>query len=268
MSDDDKSSAPESAEPSASDSPDIAPTSASPDSKADAASESASEKVAETPADKPAAPVATTEPAEPAFKPSFAFLGIVSAISLALDLGTKWWAKSRLEDISSWNRVVVIKDHLDFVFAKNKGGAWGLLSDENENVRRPFFLLISVAAIAFIVSLFRKLRKDQTALKWGLPLVLGGALGNLVDRIRYGHVVDFIDVYMKSGGREQHWPTFNVADIAIVVGVGLMAVDMFTSRKTTAKVPPASDSDSKPPSKDGAAGADSRPASTGSSNAS
>jgi signal peptidase II len=117
-------------------------------------------------------------------------------------------------------------------------------------VRRPFFLLVSVVAIAFIVMLYRKLEPGQQALKWGLPLVLGGALGNLVDRIRYGHVIDFIDVYAGTGGvadraiqaifgpmREYHWPTFNVADIAICVGVGLMAVDMFTSRNRAKKGP-------------------------------
>jgi signal peptidase II len=64
-----------------------------------------------------------------------------------------------------------------------------------------------------------------------LPLVLGGALGNVFDRIRYGHVIDFIDIHVLIKGREHHWPTFNVADIAICVGVGLMAIDMFTAKK-------------------------------------
>ena len=118
------------------------------------------------------------------------------------------------------------------MFAKNKGGAWGLLQEESESIRKPFFLLISVAAIAFIFSLYRRLNRKQTALKWGLPLVLGGALGNLIDRIRYGHVIDFIDWHAgQLVGSSYHWPTFNVADIVIVVGVGLMAVDMFTTRK-------------------------------------
>ena len=57
--------------------------------------------------------------------------------------------------------------------------------------------------------------------------MLGGALGNLVDRIRYSHVIDFIHAHTKWGGRDHSWPTFNVADIAICVGVGLMAIDMF-----------------------------------------
>jgi signal peptidase II len=120
---------------------------------------------------------------------------------------------------------------VNFIFAKNRGGAWGLLQNETESLRRPFFLIVSVAAIVFIVSLYRKLQRGQTALKWGLPLVLGGALGNLVDRIRYGYVVDFIDIFVRMGDGVEHWPTFNVADISICVGVGLMAIDMFTSRQ-------------------------------------
>ena len=115
----------------------------------------------------------------------------------------------------------------------------------NENVRRPFFLLVSAAAIAFIVTLYRRLQPRQRALKWGLPLVLGGALGNVFDRIRYGHVIDFIDFradwlkkgnelvarYVKDHVVTDHWPTFNVADIAICVGVALMAIDMFTAKR-------------------------------------
>ncbi|AUX43245.1 uncharacterized protein SOCE26_046890 [Sorangium cellulosum] len=178
-------------------------------------------------------------PAAPAYRPSYVFLLSVSAVTLALDLATKWWAKDRLEprpltDLAegarpfALRRIEVIKDHLNMIFAKNHGGAWGILGDESEAIRRPFFLLISLAAIVFIVSLYRKLHPSQIALKWGLPLVLGGALGNLVDRIRYGYVVDFIQVRFTPSFV---WPTFNVADIAIVVGVGLMAIDMFTPRR-------------------------------------
>jgi signal peptidase II len=179
-----------------------------------------------------------------AYKPSYVFLIVVTLVNLVADLWSKHWAKSHFDAVKPGGsrRVVVVEDMMNFIFAKNRGGAWGLLQDETEALRRPFFLIVSVAAIVFIVSLYRKLQKGQTALKWGLPLVLGGALGNLVDRIRYGYVVDFIDIYgnlpawvesigMKPGLR--HWPTFNVADISICVGVALMAIDMFTSRPTT-----------------------------------
>lgn len=163
-------------------------------------------------------------------RPNYIFLAVVAIVSLAADLGTKIWAKGRLEDGPD-HRLEVIPRYMAFTFAKNRGGAWGLLGDQPESVRRPFFFCVSALAIVFIVSLYRRLTPQQTALKWGLPLVLGGALGNLVNRIQYNYVVDFIDVYATWGDRTHHWPTFNVADIAISVGVGLMAVDMFTARR-------------------------------------
>ncbi|MGK3993719.1 signal peptidase II [Sorangium sp. So ce1024] len=178
-------------------------------------------------------------PAAPAYRPSYPFLIGVSFVTLVADLGTKWWAKDRLEPRAlteladaprplTFRKIEVIKDHLNLIYARNHGGAWGILGDESEAIRRPFFLLISLAAIVFIISLYRKLHPSQIALKWGLPLVLGGALGNLVDRIRYGYVIDFIQVRFTP---TFVWPTFNVADIAIVVGVGLMAIDMFSPRR-------------------------------------
>jgi len=186
-------------------------------------------------------------------RPSPTFLAVVSIVSLASDVISKLWAEKRLEGYPGY--VNVIENHLMFVLAKNKGGAWGLLQGQSENVRRPFFLLVSVAAIAFIVTLYRRLLPRQRALKWGLPLVLGGALGNVFDRIRYGYVIDFID-YRSDWIRKMneliqkkdpshivtdHWPTFNVADVAICVGVGLMAVDMLTSRRGKKVVEPAPD---------------------------
>ncbi|MGK4004636.1 signal peptidase II [Sorangium sp. So ce1036] len=184
-------------------------------------------------------------PAAPAHRPAYGFLLAVALITLAADLGTKWWAKDRLEprpltDLAdgvrplALRKIEVIKDHLNLVYAKNHGGAWGILGDESEAIRRPFFLIVSLAAIVFIVSLYRKLHPSQIALKWGLPLVLGGALGNLVDRVRYGYVIDFIQVRFTP---TFVWPTFNVADIAIVVGVGLMAIDMFAPRRAELGAP-------------------------------
>jgi lipoprotein signal peptidase len=171
--------------------------------------------------------------AAPKYRPSYVFLAVVSAVSLVADLATKLWAERRLDGPDAYfHPVELIKGHLDFVLAKNRGGAWGLLQDTPEYVRRPFFLLVSALAITFIVSLYRRLAPNQHALRWGLPLVLGGALGNLVDRIRYSHVIDFIHAHAKWGGRDHSWPTFNVADIAICVGVGLMAIDMFGGGKS------------------------------------
>lgn len=176
-------------------------------------------------------------------RPSPVFLVVLSVATLVADVSTKLWAEARLEGYPGF--IKVLDDHLMFILAKNKGGAWGLLQGQSENVRIPFFLLVSAAAIAFIVTLYRRLQPSQHALKWGLPLVLGGALGNVFDRIRYGYVIDFIDyrsdwikslndfVATRVSGHivTDHWPTFNIADVAICVGVGLMAVDMLTSRR-------------------------------------
>jgi signal peptidase II len=178
--------------------------------------------------------------------PSYVFLLIVSIATLGADVCTKAWAARHLDGypgvVELWN------NHLTLVLARNRGGAWGLLQSTSENVRRPFFLLVSVAAIAFIMTLYRRLTPRQRALRWGLPFVLGGALGNVFDRVRYGQVIDFIDAHALLGGVDRHWPTFNVADIAICVGVGLMAIDMFTSKRSapaarTPRVPPAQSGD-------------------------
>ena len=182
----------------------------------------------------------------PGERPRFLFFGIVAAITLLLDISSKAWAEVVLTARPHHDpSILLIQKHLTLTLAYNKGGAWGLLQDSSELVRLPFFLAVSVLAVLFIVSLYGKLAPGQNALKWGLPLVLGGALGNLSDRITRSSVIDFIDYraewvlgmnkliakLAKGWALTDHWPTFNVADIAICIGVGLMAVDMFTSRR-------------------------------------
>ncbi|HEY3493596.1 MAG TPA: signal peptidase II [Polyangiaceae bacterium] len=198
---------------------------------------------------------ASTQPSEAPLgdRPTFLFFGIIASVSLLADVLTKAWAEIVLsrrpfDDPS----IVLIQKHLTFTIAYNKGGAWGLLQDAPESVRRPFFFAVSVLAVLFIVSLYSKIGRSQRALAWGLPLVLGGALGNLSDRVTRSSVIDFIDYradwvlsmnrailkLVPNWGVTDHWPTFNVADIAICVGVGLMAVDMFTSRRAPERAAP------------------------------
>jgi signal peptidase II len=187
-------------------------------------------------------------------RPTFRFFGIVAAVSLVLDVSSKAWAEIRLYPRGAAPQTIeLVRDHLGFTLAYNPGGAWGLFQHHSEYIRRPFFLMVSLLAIAFIINLYGRLTPQQRALKWGLPLVLGGALGNLSDRIVRSNVIDFIDYQakwieemnrlvakvVKGWTVTDHWPTFNVADIAICVGVGLMAVDMFTSRRgASASLPP------------------------------
>jgi signal peptidase II len=179
--------------------------------------------------------------AEPGQFRAYARLIVVALASFAADIASKEWATRALQGfdpkLRGVKRIEVWRDHLDFVFAQNPGGAWSFLRSLPDVIRRPFFLVVSLAAIVFMVSLYRRVRPEQHGLRWGLPLALGGALGNLVDRIRHGWVVDFIDVYMRTGGTERHWPTFNVADVAIVLGVGMMALDMLLAPKTPSAEP-------------------------------
>lgn len=190
---------------------------------------------ASAPSSSDSAPSASSSSPDAALArhPSYWFLGAVSLLTMAADLGSKTWAERRLERPENYfHPLELIPGNLDFVLAKNRGGAWGLFQDTSESIRRPFFLLVSAAAITFIVTLYRRLGPNQRALRWGLPLVLGGALGNLIDRVRYSYVIDFIHMHLRWGGHDHHWPTYNVADIAICVGVGLMALDMFGSHRS------------------------------------
>lgn len=189
--------------------------------------------------------------------PSYVFFGSLAAVTLLADVVTKAWAEISLTTRPPHDpSIVLVTNHLTFTLAYNRGGAWGLLQSASEYVRRPFFLCVSVAAVIFIVSLYSRLAPMQRALKWGLPLVLGGALGNLTDRIVRTSVVDFIDyrgdwiTKMNEGiaavfpawNVTDHWPTFNVADMCICAGVALMAIDMIGSKHApkTAMPPAAS----------------------------
>ncbi|MGF1510988.1 MAG: signal peptidase II [Myxococcota bacterium] len=106
-------------------------------------------------------------------------------------------------------------------YVENPGAAWGFLRSAPESVRVPFFLLVPVIAAVFILTLYRRLGDGQWLMRVALALVFGGALGNFIDRVHLSYVIDFIDMYIGS----YHWPTYNIADSAISVGVGLMMLE-------------------------------------------
>lgn len=171
-------------------------------------------------------------PFEPASYWLFAIVAIVGAV---LDLASKEWASIVLAGpaprTGGLHEIHVIPGFFSFQYAQNPGGAWSMLRSVPEIWRRPFFLIVSSAASVFIASLYQRVDRRDWLMKWGLPLALGGAVGNLVDRIRRGYVVDFLHAYASWGGRERHWPTFNVADIWIVVGVVLMAISLLGAHR-------------------------------------
>lgn len=116
----------------------------------------------------------------------------------------------------------VVPGFFDLVFVLNPGAAFSFLATLPDSVRNPFFITISVTAVILIL-VYRTRHLQQHALaSLSLALILGGAIGNLIDRLRYGMVVDFLLVHVY----EYHWPAFNVADSAISVGVTLMVLEM------------------------------------------
>ncbi len=192
----------------------------------------------------PSAP-SPKEPTGPRQPASYLFFTVISVVSAGLDLGTKAWATKNLTGFDPVSltpkKIVLIQGYLDFQYAQNPGGAWSMLHTLPEIGRRPFFLMVSTVASVFIAAVYGRIDRRQWAMRWGLPLALGGAIGNLVDRIRNGWVVDFVHFWFKRKAGDFHWPTFNVADVWIVMGVALMAIDLFASRRVRASLPDESD---------------------------
>jgi signal peptidase II len=155
-------------------------------------------------------------------KLKYLILAVVSAIVLLLDQATKIFIDRSMELHSS---ITVVENFFNITYLRNKGAAFGFLA--SSAYRLPFFMMVSVVAVAVIIRVFYKLRPDQKFTAFALALIFSGALGNLIDRIRLGEVIDFLDAHWYN----HHWPAFNVADSAICVGVFLLAVDMFFEEK-------------------------------------
>jgi signal peptidase II len=121
----------------------------------------------------------------------------------------------------------VVEGLFHLTYVRNPGAAFGLFSSHGEAFRRPFFLLVTAVALTVILVVVKRLPHGRPWTTTALSLVFGGAVGNLVDRLRWGEVVDFLDFFWNN----HHWPAFNVADSAITVGMGiLIAVELFGKR--------------------------------------
>lgn len=129
----------------------------------------------------------------------------------------------------------VLENYWHFRYVENPGAAWGILASQPENVRRPFFHLVSLVALGFVLYMYARLGPGQNRMRWALALVMGGALGNFLDRLVRGYVIDFIDWHWRNQPG-MHWPTFNVADAAICVGVGLLILDSLLTRPAAQSV--------------------------------
>jgi len=159
-------------------------------------------------------------------KNKYPWLGGIAVTVLVLDQLTKYLVMRNVPRIGA---VHVIPGLFDLINVRNRGAAFGILSGDHGGWRIALFVIISVAALAVIALLVRSVRDRMTLVSFSL--IAGGAVGNLVDRIRFGEVVDFIDWHYRSW----HWPTFNIADSAITIGVTLLVIDMLFPRKQEAR---------------------------------
>jgi signal peptidase II len=151
---------------------------------------------------------------------------LISGGILVLDQATKFLVDKTMAMHQS---IDLIPNFASFTYLRNTGAAFGFLAGARSSLRIAFFALISSVAIGCIVYLIRGLRPRQKALLVSLSLILGGAIGNLIDRLRLGEVIDFIDLHWY----DIHWPAFNVADSAISIGVALLFIQMLRKGSLT-----------------------------------
>ncbi len=150
----------------------------------------------------------------------------LSVVVILLDQLSKFWITKHFH----FGEVLPLVDCLNLTLVYNTGAAFSFLSDAG-GWQRWFFAILASGVSVMLVIWLAKLSDRQKLLSLSLALILGGAVGNLWDRMAYGHVIDFIDVYYGA----YHWPAFNVADSAITVGAILLVIDNFIPGKETDK---------------------------------
>jgi signal peptidase II len=142
---------------------------------------------------------------------------VIAAVALALDQLTKWIVMTRMAELQE---IPIIPGFFSLQFVYNPGAAFGMLAHQ-----RWFFVLVTLAAVGAILYYLRRMTDRHWVATLALGLLLGGALGNLVDRVRFSKVVDFLLFYW----RDYYFPNFNVADICITVGVGLLVLHLLVT---------------------------------------
>lgn len=156
----------------------------------------------------------------------FRLVSLTALIGVLLDQASKLYIDASFELYQS---VTVLENFFHITYIRNRGAAFGILSDNA--LRLPFFITVSIIAIIGTFWYLRQLRADQKLSHLSLGLILSGAIGNLIDRIRLGEVIDFVDVHWYN----HHWPAFNVADSAICIGVGLLLLETWREERHTRK---------------------------------
>jgi signal peptidase II len=149
----------------------------------------------------------------------------ISTLVLILDQITKILVDKTM---SLYHTIEIIPNFVALTYIRNTGAAFGFLAGEQSVLRVGFFLLVSAIAVGCIFYLLKMVKSEKKILLVSLSLILGGAIGNMVDRLRLGEVIDFVLLHYY----DLHWPAFNVADSAISIGVALLIFQMIRQRST------------------------------------
>jgi signal peptidase II len=155
-------------------------------------------------------------------KPRYTLFAGIAIVGIIIDQITKITIDRSMKLFDS---IPIIENFFHITYVRNKGAAFSFLS--NVSWRLLFFIAVSIIAALVILIAFRKLCDDQKLAHISLSMIFSGAIGNLIDRIRLGEVIDFLDAHWY----RHHWPAFNVADSLICVGVFLLAIDMILEEK-------------------------------------
>lgn len=148
------------------------------------------------------------------FENKYSKLAFIAGMVLVVDQITK---AVILKTMPLYYSISVLPGFFSITHIHNPGGAFGFLANQNPDIRRLVFLVVSSLAMCLIFYFYNTTPRTQPMLSTGFSLIFGGAAGNLVDRIRFGSVVDFLDLYIGS----YHWPAFNIADSSISIGMGI-----------------------------------------------
>jgi signal peptidase II len=151
-------------------------------------------------------------------------LASLTGTVVAVDQVTKLYI---MQTMRLHESIPVIPDFFSFTYIRNPGAAFGLLAGSSNTFRMVFFGLTSIFALGLLGAILLRMPAHDRMGRVSVAAILGGAIGNLIDRMRYGEVIDFLDVYIE----QHHWPAFNVADSAITVGVILLIVHFAFEKK-------------------------------------
>ena len=159
-------------------------------------------------------------------KPRYTLFATIAVVGIVIDQITKIAVDRSMQLFDS---IPIVEHFFHLTYVRNRGAAFSFLS--NASWRLPFFITVSIIAAIVILVAFQKMRDDQRLAHTSLALIFSGAVGNLIDRIRLGEVIDFLDAHWY----RHHWPAFNVADSLICVGVFLLAIDLLLEEKRLKK---------------------------------